>query len=212
MNCCQCQGVENFFDNKIATKELKQYRQKGPGKTTRLLLEALQAEGVKGLTLLDIGGGIGAIQHELLQAGVSLATNVDASTAYLQAAKTEAERQGHSQQVTYHHGNFVELASNLTPTDIVTLDRVVCCYHDMPALVGASVAQAKKLYGLVYPRDVWWMKVGVKLINLYSRLTNDPFRVFVHSPKAVEAIIHKKGLKQRFYQKTFLWQVVVYGA
>ncbi|MBI2966094.1 MAG: hypothetical protein HYY34_07815 [Chloroflexi bacterium] len=73
MNCCQCQGIEQVFNAKVAARELRAYRKKGPRKTTRLLIDALKAEGVDGLTLLDIGGSIGKIQHELLDAGAARA-------------------------------------------------------------------------------------------------------------------------------------------
>jgi hypothetical protein len=66
MNCCQCQGLETLFNEQYVTKELSRYRNKGPEKTTRLLIDALKAEGVQGMALLDIGGGVGVIQHELL--------------------------------------------------------------------------------------------------------------------------------------------------
>lgn len=210
MSCPQCCGIESLFDTKTASKDLRAYQKKGPSKTTRLLIQALKSEGVEGMTLLDIGGGIGAIQHELLKTGATQVTNVDASTAYIEAAKAEAERQGHVDRVTYHYGNFVDLAGAIEAADIVTLDRAICCYHDMPALVGQSAGLARKLYGLVYPRDIWWVKIGVALINFVSWLQRDPFRVFAHPSAAVDALIRQQGLTPRFYRKTLLWQVVVY--
>jgi predicted RNA methylase len=77
MNCCQARGIEAFFDKKTADK---------------VLIAALTAEGIEGMTLLDIGGGVGALQQELLAAGVSSATNVEASTADAEVSKEEAER------------------------------------------------------------------------------------------------------------------------
>ncbi len=210
MNCCQCQGIEALFDEKYVTRELARYRKKGPDKTTRILIDTLKAEGVQGMTLLDIGGGVGDIQHELLHAGVRSATNVEASTAYIGAAKAEAERQGHADRVSYQHGDFVDLASHLPPADIVTLDRVICCYHDMEKLVGLSTARTRKLYGLIYPRDVWWVKIGLAIGNLFFRLRRSPFRVFVHPTEAVEAVVVSNGFKRRFDQRTLIWQVVVY--
>ena len=133
MGCCQ--SIETHFNKKTVAKELKRYREKGPLKVTRVLIEALKAEGIEGMTLLDIGGGVGSIQHELLKAGVSNIINVEASKAYIEAAKEEAERQGHADQVSHHHGNFIDLAPDIPQVDIVTLDRVICCYHDMQALV-----------------------------------------------------------------------------
>ncbi len=211
MNCCQCEGIERLFNQQEAARKLKEYRRKGPDKTTRLLINALRASGVEGMALLDIGGGIGAIQHGLLKAGVSRAASIEASSAYLNMAKAEAERQGYTGQVTYHYGNFVDLAANLQPADIVTLDRVICCYHDMPKLVGLSAARARKLYGLVYPRDTWWVKLGTSIMNFFFWLRRTPFRVFVHPTEAVEAAIQAEGLKRSFYQTAGVWQVVVYA-
>src|SRR3972149_6454378 len=104
MSCAQCQGIERMFDRRAAERELRQYRAAGPGGTTRLLIDALKAEGVAGLTLLDIGGGVGAIQHELLRAGARSATAVDASSAYLDAARAEVARLGHADRGVYHPG------------------------------------------------------------------------------------------------------------
>ena len=199
-----------LFDDKTATKELKAYRKKGPNKTTRILIDTLKAEGVEKMTLLDIGGGVGAIQHELLAAGVDSAVNVDASRAYIKVAQDEARQRGYTTQVDYYHGNFVNLAPDLIAVDIVTLDRAICCYHDMPALVGLSSQKARKLYGVVYPRDTWWTKIGMTILNFGLWLRRNPFRVFVHSSEAVETVLRNNGLKKCFYRKTFLWQVAVF--
>ena len=211
MNCPQCCGAEKMFGRELAEHDLHNYQAHGPGKPTRLLIEALKAAGIEGLTLLDIGGGVGAIQHELLKAGVNRATAVDASSAYLQADRQAAERQGHTARITYHHGDFVELAPQLPRADIVTLDKAICCYPDMRALVGLSAARAGKLYGVVFPRDTGWMKVGSRLVNFFLRLRHNAFRMFVHPTAEVEAVIHANGLQQRYCRKTFLWQVRVYA-
>ena len=60
----------SFYNEKRATSDLRKYREKGPIPSTRALVYALKAEGLEGATLLEVGGGIGAIQHELMDAGV----------------------------------------------------------------------------------------------------------------------------------------------
>ncbi len=211
MNCCQCQGIEKTFNQKYVAKEVSQYRQKGPDGTTRVLLNQLQAEGVQGKTLLDIGGGVGVIPNELFKAGLARAVNVEASRAYLQAAEDEAARQGHADRASFYHGDFVELAPKIPPADIVTLDRVICCYHDMPGLVGLSAARAAKRYGLILPRETWWVKLGVAIANLFVRVTRNPYRAFVHPTKAVQAVVKSQGLDLYFHRKTFIWQVMVFA-
>jgi hypothetical protein len=213
MDCCQCKGIETLFNEKEARNKLRAYRKDGPSKTTRMLIEALKelSQGIEGMTLLDIGGGVGAIQHELLRAGVKSATGVDASTSYVKAAREEAERQGHADRVSYHHANFVDIAPQIPPADIVTLDRVICCYHDVQTLVGLSVAKAGRLYGLVYPRDTWWMRAAIFTGNLYFRVARNPFRTFVHRTQAVDNLVRENMFQQRFYKTSGPWQVVVYG-
>ncbi len=210
MNCCQCQGIEELFDKSYVDKEFSHYRANGAAKTTRILIDALEEVGVQGMTLLDIGGGVGAIQHEMLSAGAHSATNVEASSAFIAAAKVEAERRGYSERVRHQHGDFVDLAESLPHADIVTLDRVICCYHDMERLVGLSAARATKLYGLVYPRDAWWVKIGLAIQNFFFYLRRSPFRTFVHPTDAVRAVVSRNGFRQRFYRRTLVWQVAVY--
>lgn len=211
MNCCQCQGIEDLFSEAFVQKELAHYRSRGPDRTTRLLINALKLESVRGLTLLDIGGGLGAIQHEMLSAGIEHATEIEASAAYLSAAKAEARRRGMAERVTFEHGNFVELAEHIPPADIVTLDRVICCFDDMESLVGLSVARAGKLYGLVYPRDTWWVKGVLTIQNFFFKVLRRHYRAYVHATADVEAIVNGNGFRRRFYRKTLAWQVVVYA-
>ena len=106
------------YDEKVAAADVSRYRKIGPRPWTRTLIEAIKAEGVEGATLLDIGGGIGVIQHELLDSGAARATSVEASSAYLAAAREESGRRGHAGRVTYRHGDFVDLADSIPPADI----------------------------------------------------------------------------------------------
>lgn len=208
---CQCQGIESIFDNKGAQKELEDYQKKGAKGTTRDLIDTIAADEVAGRTLLDIGGGVGAIQHELLQQGIASAVNVDAASAYLQAAEQEAERLGVAEKVDYRHGNFVDIAPELAPADIVTLDRVICCFDDMPALVTASVALAKSYYGVVFPVDNLLTRFAVGVGNFFLKLFGNDFRVFVHPTVEVEKIVEAAGFRRVFYNRRSFWQVIVYA-
>jgi 2-polyprenyl-3-methyl-5-hydroxy-6-metoxy-1,4-benzoquinol methylase len=208
---CQCQGIESVFSSSLAEQQLRRLRRRGPQKTTRLLLEALRARGVPGRSLLDIGGGVGVIQHELLAAGLSEATSVDASSAYLAASRAEAEHLGYRDRVRYHFGNFVDLASGIPPADIVTLDRVICCYDDMETLVRLSTARAVRLYGVVYPRSSWWVRLGTSAANLIHGLRGSTFRIFSHKTASVEAITSAQGLARVFHRNAGMWQVALFA-
>lgn len=211
MSCCgHCADAEDLFSRKAARRDLRRYRRRGPNPTTRRLLGMLRKEELRGRVLLDVGGGIGAIQHELLRAGLSRAVHVDASTAYLEASEAEATRQGHRERVEYHRGDFVELAGELPEADVVTLDRVVCCYPDMPRLVEASASRARHLYGLSYPRQRWGNRAAVAAGNLYFRLRGSAFRTYLHPPEAIAAELRRQGLLCIAEDRTFLWHVALY--
>jgi 2-polyprenyl-3-methyl-5-hydroxy-6-metoxy-1,4-benzoquinol methylase len=187
-------AMGNFYDEKRAETELRKYREKGPIYSTRALIEALKSEGVEGATLLDIGGGIGAIQHELLDAGATHATNVDASAPYLDAAREESLRRGHDARVTYLHGDFVDLADSVPSAEIVTLDRVINVYQDWEQLAGLAAGHAQRLFGLVYPRDTRMVRLVVFAMNLMLRLLRKPVRASIRDADAVERIARENGL------------------
>ena len=211
MSCHQCQGIEVEFNEKYAAKSLKKYRKKGPVKTTKMMLNAIKAEEISGYSLLDIGGGVGAIQFELFKSGLDKAISVEASTAFLNTAKEEADYLGYKNQISFYHGNFVDLAKDIPETDIVTLDRVICCYDDMEDLVSLSSKRASKIYGAVYPRDVLWVRMGFAVLNFFLRLFRCQFKTFVHPTAKVDGLIQSSGLKQKYYEKAGVWQVVVYS-
>lgn len=160
--------------------------------------------------MLDIGGGLGAIPHALLAAGASQATQVEASSAYLNAAQRESQRFNIEDRVTFLYGDFVELAPDVPSADIVTLDKVVCCYDNMPELIELSAARAGKLYGVVFPRDRWLYRVIVPVVNFFIGMSNSPFRMFLHRTEDVEQILGNQGLEKQYHNQSIFWQVMVY--
>lgn len=205
---CGCSG--NEFGEAAARRSLRSYRRSGPPRTTAWLIEGLRAGGVDGMTVLDIGAGVGAVHLELLVNGASAATDIDGSAAYVAVARAESERQGLAERVRHEVGDFVALAPTIEPADIVALDRVVCCYSDMAALVTLSVARARRRYGLVYPRDRWWIRAGTRVLNALARLARQKVRAHVHRTAAVDSIVRAAGFAPLLRRTNVFWQVVVY--
>ena len=208
---CGATACESQFDKKRAARELESYRSRGPvNPTTRAMIQLLRRAGVMGSTLLDIGGGIGAIQYDLLAAGAQGVTAIDASSAYQQAAREEAERRGVSARIDFRLGDFVALAGEVAAADVVTLDRVVCCYPEMEPLVRLSAERCRRLYGLSYPRYRWPVRAVVAIENFFRRLFGNPFRSFVHSVDAMDALIRSAGFAPLNKVRTFAWEIAVY--
>jgi 2-polyprenyl-3-methyl-5-hydroxy-6-metoxy-1,4-benzoquinol methylase len=209
MDCCKPE-YDTVFSEKRAKKDLKRYRTKGPDRTTRLLIGALKSADVRGRTVLDIGGGIGVIDHELLAAGARSALHVEAARAFADAARDEATRRGQLGRMQFRRGDFVALAGEIEAADIVALDRVICCYANMEELVAASAARARDSYGIVVPRERRLTKLMALGINLVFRMTRNPFRFYVHSLEGIDRVIRRAGLVPRGTEETLVWRVAVY--
>jgi len=161
MPCNCCEITDHAFSEAEARAELRNYRRRGPMKQTKLILEAIRSLRLKDADLLDIGGGVGVIHHELLEDVAREATHVDASSAYLKEAKQEAARRGHSEHVKFIHADFTEVAQEIPTADLVTLDRVVCCYPDFRRLLKAAAEHSQRALVLTYPREAWYLRIGL---------------------------------------------------
>jgi hypothetical protein len=211
---CSCFGFGNTADEHFnadkVTKELAQYRRKGPGPTTRRLRDGLVSAGLREGTLLDIGGGLGILSLELLDAGFSRAVVVDASSAYLAAASEEATRRGRSASTEFRHGNFLMVAGQLAPSSVVTLDRVVCCYPSYEPLLEQALPLARTGFAMSYPRDRWFVRVGIWFENATRRRKGKPFRTFVHPPSDMMRIIQGAGFRLASRSRTLAWSCDVF--
>ena len=211
MSCQHCCGANLQFDIDNANSDLKRYLKKGPKKMTKMLVDALKDENIENLSLLDIGGGIGPIPLELIPEGLQKVTDVDASQGYITVAKSEIDKRNHLNIVNYHHGDFVELSNQIETHNIVTLDKVICCYPDVDELLKTSLSKATKYYGLVYPQAHILSRIAVWALNLKLKLKKNPFRTFIHDPKFVHQTIRNAGFQKIYSNKTLLsWQVHLY--
>ena len=211
MTCPQCAGIEEMFDDDHAEDELRHYRRRGARRTTRILIRELSARGVEGQTVLDVGGGVGAVHLALLKAGASKATDVDASAAFLRVAEREAGRRRLAKRVTYVHGDFAVLGRTTGRADIVTLDKVVCCYHDAWSLLEQAADRTGRILGIVYPRDGFLSRLVNWIFNLRWIRAADGFRTFVHPREEVEKVITARGLTMDGRICCGLWQVVLFS-
>jgi len=203
MTCCtgSC-AAASHFNVKKAERDLRRYQRSGPDVSTRLLLAELRRLPLEGLHLLDVGGGIGVIAAELAGAGLAGVTLADASAEYLEAArqhltnlanKANGASRAAALPVQTVLGDFALTAGSLPDADIVTLDRVVCCYPDMEALLRGAAGRARSIVAFTYPRDKWYVHASVALENAWYRLRRDPFRAFVHSPERMESVLESAG-------------------
>jgi SAM-dependent methyltransferase len=207
--CCD-QDFERLFDEGEAERDLADWRRHGPRGATQELIDALRAEGIEGASLLDIGAGVGMVHLELLAAGAATALDVDASAAFLATARAEAQRRGVVDRVEHRFGDVVELAAELPPADVVTLDRVICCYPDLSAMLRAAMMPGPRLIGLVHPNDGWWMRGPMALFNGLSRLLRRHHSFYVHRRAEIDRLMREGGFTRGRIGGGWVWRVAVY--
>ena len=196
-----------MFNPRFAKRMAARYRKRGLDKTARRMVELLSQAGVQDATVLEIGGGVGEIQLELLRRGAASATNLELSPAYdAEAARLLAEA-GLADRV---QSRLVDIAADPTavePADIVVLHRVVCCYPDYAKLLGAAADRARQQLVFSYPPRNPISRAFVAGQNLAFRLAGRDFRTFVHPPAAMLALLAEHGLRPIAAYRGPVWQV-----
>jgi magnesium-protoporphyrin O-methyltransferase len=210
--CCStfARAAEQQFNRRKAAAELARFRKHGPGPTARLLQEGVAETGVRSGLLLDIGAGIGSLTFGLLERGMTQAVAVDASSAYTNAAREEAERRNRADAIRFVHADFVSVAPQLPVASVVTLDRVVCCYPSFRPLLDAALRHTDHCVALSYPRDVWYVRLAVLAENARRRLTRNRFRTFVHPAHGIRRRIEAAGFDLRSRRETWMWSADTY--
>ncbi len=209
-DCCDPVPYRRLFNSKDAQRSLRNYRKKGLDPMASSMVSFLASEGVQGLDLLEVGGGIGAIEIELLKHGVATATNVELSSGYDAVATELAYEEGVADRIERRVGDFVEMADEFATTDIVLANKVVCCYPFMERMMSAFVSRTGRYLALVFPRERWWVKAGLTLGQLWLRLRRCGFRAFVHPVDEIERIAANGGLVVRHRDNTAIWHSVVW--
>jgi 2-polyprenyl-3-methyl-5-hydroxy-6-metoxy-1,4-benzoquinol methylase len=203
--CCNPIDYRRLFSRKYASRDARRYRERGLGATSRALVEL--AGDVEGATVLDVGGGIGAIELELLAAGAERATNVELSGGYEEAASALLSERGLSDRVDRRVADFVSEGDAVEPHDVVVLHRVVCCYPDVDALMGAAAEHARNRLVLTYPQEHLLMRLGLRVINLWLRVSGCGFRTYVHPVARILGAAEADGLRLvRRERQGFLWE------
>lgn len=205
--CCSPKGYRWIFSERSAAAEAKRYRRSGLDSTSRRIVEFLKKEGVEGRSVLEVGGGIGAIQIELLKAGAARAVGIELTPTYEEAALGLLRDAGLEDRVERRIMDYAETASLVAAADIVIMNRVVCCYPDMPKLVGAAADHAQETLVLSFPRRTWWTRIGLRMGNLGLRVSRREFQVFLHRPASIIKTSERHGLRTVLDERGMFWTV-----
>lgn len=196
-----------MFGARFAKRMAAGYRKRGLDKTARAIVELVTQAGVQGATVLEIGGGVGEIQLELLRRGAASATNLELSPGYEPEAAALIEEAGVGGRVQRRLLDIATDPAAVEPADIVVLHRVVCCYPDFARLLGAAADHARRQLVFSHPPRNVVSRAVVGTQNLLFRVAGRDFRTFAHPPDAMLAVLAEHGLQLRGTHRGRVWQV-----
>jgi hypothetical protein len=205
--CCDPRGCDEFFGSGFARKMAGRYRKRGLDRTSRRMVAFLDAQGLAGSTVIEIGGGVGEIQIELLKHGAERTVNLELVGAYDGEARRLLAEEGLQDRAERRLHDIAVDPEGVEPADVVVLHRVVCCYPDYERLLGAAADRTRRLLVFSHPPRNLVSRALVKVQNLFFRVRGSEFRTFAHPPAAMLAVLEARGLEPQFAHRGLVWQV-----
>jgi 2-polyprenyl-3-methyl-5-hydroxy-6-metoxy-1,4-benzoquinol methylase len=206
--CCDPRGCQDMFGPGYARHLAARYRRRGLDRTAARIVGHLAGRDLQGASVLEIGGGIGDIQLELLRRGAGRATNLELVDAYDEAANELAKASGLSDRMTRLRLDLAATPDLVEPHDIVILHRVVCCYPDYERLLSAAADHAKRMLVFSHPPRNLVSRALSAGEHLSFWVLRKSFRTFVHPPAAMVAVVEGRGLHTSFTDRGSIWRVV----
>lgn len=204
--CCDPNGLAEIFGPKRADADASSYRRNGLDSDERRVVDFLETRGVSGATVLEIGGGVGAIQVDLLRAGAARARNIEISPHYESYARDLATESGVADRVDRVVADFAAVATTVAPADVVIVHKVVCCYPHLDSLIRPAAERARRWLLLTFPTDRWWIRGGLHAANAVQTMFGFRFRVFFHEPREIRAIAERTGLRPVLSERGIFWE------
>jgi hypothetical protein len=209
MPCSCCATGCDLFDEHLARRDLNRYRRKGLDRMAHRIVEELEGRDLSGSEIVEVGGGVGGLQLELLRAGAGRVTNVELSPAYEPLAAELLASAGFADRSSFVVGNFADGSREFGPADAVVLHRVVCCYFDGEGLASAAGDVATRVVALTLPRHTWWTRLAIAAENLWHRVRRRTYRAYVHRPSALVAALRKQGFQLSVDRRGVFWELLV---
>ena len=205
--CCDARGCNEFFTAKMAARAAERYRKNGIDKTAQRMVAFLEEHGIEGASVLEIGGGVGELQIELLKRGAARTVNLELSHGYEEEAKRLLHEYGVEERAERRLHDIAADPTEVETADVVVLHRVVCCYPDYEPLLGTAADHARRLLVFSYPPRNVASKLLLGAENLLLRLRRREFRAFLHPPARMLGVVEEHGLRQAYAHRPLVWQI-----
>ncbi len=205
------------FDDWVDHWSAQTTRKPTAARVTATLLDAITEAGVDGRTVLDVGCGVGDLAIEAVARGAVSGMGFDLSPKAIDRARELAEARGVSDRTTFRVGDGAKL--DLPASDIVVINRVVCCYPDTHNLLERTLGAARSVFAITGPVSggaIGWLNRSWNVLaNLGYRLRPSKyagFRTFIHDLDRIDERIRAAGFQRvRHERRRVVWDLAVYA-
>ena len=210
MSCCTVAGTSKYF-SRSAGYYARKFRRRGLDAPQRILVKALRSLGLHAKTVLEIGCGVGGLHLTLLREGAASAFGVEVSDGMIEKAQELASEMGFTSRVAYRVGDFAETNGSVPRSDIVVMDKVLCCYADPGALTRKSAAKCGEVFAVSYPRNAILPRLWFTFTAQIGKILRWSFHPLYHEPADLDAAILAEGFREVYSGTTVVWQVKVFA-
>jgi SAM-dependent methyltransferase len=205
------------FDEWAACNAKRARKRETAASITSALLSALDDAGLEDRSVLDVGCGTGDLALAAVGRGARSVSGFDLGAGAISSARALARERGLTERAAFEVGDGSQAA--LPRSDVVVLNRVLCCYPSADALLTNTLGAAGSVFALTAPIDRGplglYNRVASWLGNRWYALRAKKFRgfrVFVHDLAAIEELILEAGFVPQVRQhQRLVWDLRVYA-
>ncbi len=129
----------------------------------------------------------------------------------IKAAAELASASGLGERAKFQPGNAA--TATLPLSDIVVMDKVICCYSDIDPLLRNAAEASRGLLGFVVPRDdgivKWPLRLGVRIMNFFQKRRRG-ILFYLHPLSALDKSLRDSGFTRQKKQASRFWLVFLY--
>ena len=190
----------------------ERYKNKGLSRSSKLLLRFILDNKVRDRAVLDLGCGAGGLSFELLKQGASNAVGFDLSPKMISVATELAQSSGFQSRAKFQLGNGATI--KLPRSDIVVMDKVLCCYSEWRPLLKNAIDASGAMLGFTVPRDGGITKLpfrlALKIVNYFQRRSGGVL-FYLHPLGTIDKTLRESGFNRRRKQGSRFWLVFLYS-
>lgn len=209
--CDESRKISREFDGD-ACDFCERYKSKGLSRSSKLLLKFVSDSSVKDKTVLDLGCGSGGLSIELLKQGAQNAVGFDLSPRMIEAASELAQATGFESKAKFQEGNAA--LAELPGSDIVIMDKVLCCYSEWRPLLKNAMDASNGMIGFVVPRDEgvakWPFRLGLRIVNYFQKRSAGVL-FYLHPLETIDRTLQDAGFSRFRKEASRFWLVFVYS-